>query len=196
LEDQYKLEDVDAPKYIVDAGANIGLTSALLLERFPDCSVLSIEPDPQNYSIASQNLKGYGDRCRLLRVALWSKEETLSVQRGTYRDGLDWASQTVSTNDPNSATVSARTLNSLLSEVGFPRIDLLKIDIEGAELQVFGEGDTSFLEKTSYCATECHDDQCLKAFVDATKRYGFSIRHEGELAIAWHPSGQPRRDHS
>ncbi len=188
LEDQYRLSEVAQPKYIVDAGANIGLTSVVLLERYPECKILVIEPDPQNYSMAERNLRSYGQRCQLFPVALWSEAGTLNVQRGVSGDRLDWACRTVATEKSSGVLVEARTLNSLLMEVGFPRIDLLKVDIEGAELQVFGEADTSFLEQTTYCAVECHDDQCLEAFTKATQRYGFSIRHEGELAIAWRHS--------
>jgi hypothetical protein len=34
----------------------------------------------------------------------------------------------------------------------FPRMDVLKMDIEGAETSVFGEGDTSLLAHTTFCA--------------------------------------------
>jgi FkbM family methyltransferase len=188
LEDQYKLDEIKHPKYIVDAGANIGLTSMVFLEQFPDCRVLAIEPDSQNYLIARKNLEVYGDRCLLYQVALWSEEGVVEVQRGVFRDGLDWSCHTVATCERTATAVDARTMNSLLAEVRFPRIDFLKVDIEGAELQVFGEGDTGFLESTKLCATECHDDRCSDTFVQCVKRYGFSVRHEGELAIAWRHS--------
>lgn len=198
LDNQYGLPEIVDPKYIVDAGANVGLTSVVLLERYPECRIIAIEPDPQNVRMAELNLRSYGERCRLFPVALWSEVGTLSVQRGVFRDGLDWACQTVATAERNGASVEARTLNSLLAEVDFPRIDFLKVDVEGAELQVFGEGDTSFLEQTTCCATECHDDQCLEAFLQAAQHYGFSIRHEGELAIAWRDpcSGGSRTERS
>lgn len=188
LEDQYDLAEIKHPKYIVDAGANIGLTSMVFLERFPDCRVLAIEPDSQNYSIAKKNLEVYGDRCLLYPVALWSEEGVVEVQRGVFRDGLDWSCHTVATCEWTATAVDARTMNSLLAEARFPRIDFLKVDIEGAELQVFGEGDTHFLEVTEICATECHDDRCSDTFVQCVTRYGFSVRYEGELAIAWRHS--------
>lgn len=188
LEDQYGLAEIAHPTYIVDAGANIGLTSVVFLERFPKCRVLAIEPDSQNYLIAKRNLEVYGDRSLLYPVALWAEEGVVEVQRGVFRDGLDWSCHTVATCERTGTTVDARTMNTLLTEVGFPRIDFLKVDIEGAELQVFGEGDTRFLERTKICATECHDDRCSNTFIQCVQRYGFSVRHEGELAIAWRHS--------
>ncbi len=190
LEDQYNLPEISEPEYIVDAGANIGLSSAVFLERYPKCRVLAIEPDPQNYAIAQRNLDCYGPRCQLLPVALWSTSGSVSIQRGQFRDGLDWSSQTVAVCESTHPTVDARTVNSLLEVAGFPRIDFLKVDIEGAELQVFGEGDTSFLERTRCCATECHDSQRTEVYKQTMSQYGFSIRHEGELAVAWRQSEQ------
>jgi FkbM family methyltransferase len=185
LEDQYGLEEIRQPQYIVDAGANIGLSSVVFLEKFPQCRLLAIEPDPQNYAIAQKNLEIYGERCRLLPVALWSEAGSLTVQRGIFRDGLDWSCQTVAASEHTGTVVDARTMRSLLDEVGFPRIDFLKVDIEGAELQVFGEGDRSFLSQTGVCATECHGPHCREVYIKAIESYGFAWRHAGELTIAW-----------
>lgn len=185
LEDQYNLPEISEPEYIVDAGANIGLSSVVFLERYPRCQVVAIEPDPQNYEIATKNLECYGERCRVLPIALWSSSGTVAVQRGNFRDGLDWSCQTVAVCEPEQTTVNASTMTALLLKAGFPRIDFLKVDIEGAELQVFGEGDTSFLERTQCCATECHDSLRVDVYCQTMSRYGFSIRHEGELVIAW-----------
>jgi FkbM family methyltransferase len=189
LEDQYGLEEVGQPQYIVDAGANIGLSSVVFLERFPQCRLLAIEPDPQNYAIARKNLDSYGDRCRLWPVALWSEAGSLTVQRGVFRDGLDWSCQTIVTSEHTGAVVAARTMKSLLDEAGFPRIDFLKVDIEGAELQVFGEGDRSFLMQTRCCATECHGPQCREVYIKAIESYGFAWRQAGELTIGWRSQG-------
>jgi len=185
LEDQYGMSKINDPRFIVDAGANIGLSSVVFLERFPKCQVLAIEPDPQNYAMAQRNLACYGERCRLLPVALWHEAGTVAVQRGEFRDGLDWSCQIVPAVEHSEITVASRTMNSLMEEVSFPRIDFLKVDIEGAELEVFGEGDCRFLAKTICCATECHGPECRDVFIQTISSYGFSWRNEGELTIAW-----------
>ena len=81
-------------------------------------------------------------------------------------------------------TVAAYSLNRLLEQFGFPRIDLLKVDIEGAELSVFRDGDTSFLADTACFAIECHGPDCQHAFALAAEGYGFRLRQCGELTVA------------
>jgi hypothetical protein len=69
----------------------------------------------------------------------------------------------------------------------FPRIDYLKMDIEGAELDVFRNGDLTFLKKTRVCAVECHDDDCMKAVTSALDKFGFKIEHKGEVLFSIRP---------
>ena len=82
---------------------------------------------------------------------------------------------------------AAYTVDELLLDAGFPRIDLLKVDIEGAELQVFRDGNTEFLLKTrGMAAVECHSAECVEAFESAVCD-GFHLRDTGELRVAERP---------
>ena len=95
LEQQYNLPAAHSAEFIIDAGANIGLASAYFLSINPMASVVAIEPDLENYTLAIENLKPFGARCRLIHGALWSRSGTVGVSRGTFRDGGHWATQTV-----------------------------------------------------------------------------------------------------
>jgi len=184
LDGQYDLSFPNSPAYIVDAGANVGLASLYFLRRFPQARVISIEPDPENFAIAQKNLAPFGDRCHLVNAALWSTAGTLFISRGTFRDGRHWATQTLPLQAAGEETVQARTIKSLTNEFRFPRVDLLKMDIEGAEVSVFGLGDTSFLGNTQVCAVECHGAEGETAFKKAAMPYGFKFKRFGELTVA------------
>ena len=56
LQSQYALPELASARYVVDAGANIGLTSAYILSRNPMAQVIAIEPDIENYRIAAHIL--------------------------------------------------------------------------------------------------------------------------------------------
>lgn len=191
---QYDLPRVENPKHVIDAGANIGLSSVYFLSRYPNANVIAIEPDLENYAVAKMNLKAFGSRCSLIHGALWSHEKELAVHQGEFRDGQHWATQTreidVSTENQNSglAFVQAVTVNQLMVTAGFPNIDLLKVDIEGAELEVFRDGDTSFLANTKYCAVECHSQECVQALTNALSQFDFQIEILGELHLAYQQS--------
>jgi FkbM family methyltransferase len=185
VSEQYSSEDIANARYILDAGANIGLTSLLMLDRNPTCQIISVEPDPHNCEVASINLAPYGERCRLIQGAIWSDSKPLVLSRGTFRDGNYWATQTLPASGAQEATVPSYTVGEITKD--FPSIDYLKMDIEGAELNVFRDGDLSFLEKTKICAVETHDDDCYKALTVALEKYGFKIEQRGEVTFGIRP---------
>ncbi|TWT33780.1 Methyltransferase domain protein [Posidoniimonas corsicana] len=188
LLEQYECLESNDVRYIVDAGANVGLTSLYFLNRYPHAHVIAIEPDVQNFDVAARNLRAFSSRCHIVNAGIWSEDTTLAVVRGDYRDGRHWATQTLPRVDGNDEGIPVFHLQTLLNRYGFPRVDLLKVDVEGAEDAVFRNGDTSFLKTTSSCAVECHGPECTEAFECAAARYGFRLRRVGELSLAERPA--------
>jgi len=184
LLEQYNLPVVDDSHYIIDAGANIGLTSLYILLRNPNAHIIAIEPDSENFAVATENLAPFKDRCCLIQAAVWSETGTIGISRGDYRDGGHWATRVETDLQSAAEEVPAMTIHEIMELVKFDRIDFLKMDIEGAELQVFRNGDTSFLEKTMCCAVECHGNECFNAFRQAVHSNGFSLSEQQELSIA------------
>ena len=74
----YGIEFDRDPEVIVDAGAHIGLVSALFATRYPDAKIIAIEPEPGNFEILSKNVKAYPNVVPLQR-ALWHREGKLQV---------------------------------------------------------------------------------------------------------------------
>jgi FkbM family methyltransferase len=183
---QYALRPEGPVEYIIDAGANIGLASIYLLRRFPLARVIAIEPDRENFEIAKHNLRMLSARCRLEYGAVWSAAGALGVRRGTFGDGRHWATQTVPLGSAAAIadTVPAFTIEQLMTHHRFPRIDVLKMDIEGAELPIFRDGDLSFLERTACCVVECHSQSAEEAFRSAMGRFGFVVTRHSENLIA------------
>lgn len=184
IDEQYSVR-MDAPvEYIVDAGANIGLASLYFLERFPKARVLSIEPDPRNFEMCKENLSRHSHRVSLVEAAVCGEDGFVTLSRNTYRDGREWATQVLQVVENSEDVVPSKTVNGLIDEFEFPRIDILKMDIEGSELGVFRDGDTRFLERTACCAVECHGDDCIEAFQGAVNKDVFILEFSGELTIA------------
>jgi FkbM family methyltransferase len=184
LEQQYNLPIVGRAEYIIDAGANIGLSSVYFLSRNKKARVVAIEPDSENFAIAQQNLASFGARCRLIHGALWSHSGTLAISRGTFRDGRHWSTKTVQDLHSGGEHVRAYSIDELIQATNFPRIDFLKMDIEGAELQVFRDGRDDFLSQIRCCAVECHNHSCVSAFKNAAEKFGLRCEDRGELTIA------------
>lgn len=178
--------DVDSglsnPGLIVDAGANIGLTSIFFALRFPECRIAAIEPSPDNFGLLVKNTRRLGNVAPM-RAALWHENGTLEIRdpgRGA------WAYQVGESSASSVGTVPATSMAALVAEHG--HVDLLKLDIEGAELNVLSDAE-SWIESVSAIVVELHPaihPECVTVFETATR--GFD-RHSlrGGLRLARRP---------
>ena len=158
---KYVIENIKAihpnPSLIIDCGANIGLTSHQLSYAFPKCQIISVEPDLGNYK---QLLKNLSARTNILALnqAIWSEARTLNIDYN-FRDGQDWSVRTTDEKTTSGVSVKSTTINQILELSGYKVIDFLKIDIEGAEKELFKNKNTSdFLNRTKFISIEIHDE--------------------------------------
>lgn len=152
------------PLRIIDAGANIGLTSIYYKERFPNAHIVALEPDHANYLILQKNTASL-DKITTLQQALWHREEPLHIANPSDKP---WAyrMQSGSGNTP----IPGTTIPSLMEQLAWPSIDILKIDIEGAEREVFANR-PAWVEQVSVIVIELHDcihTGCSRNFYLAT----------------------------
>ena len=155
---------------VVDAGANMGDTAAWYLSRFPEARVIAVEPDPENFELLKVNCKPYGDRAALVQAALWSSETTLLLRPAAEKDGTSVSAQT------GVGECRGISVPVLMREHGVTAIDILKCDIEGAELEVFSDGCDEWLSRTRCVVIETHGEACLQAVIAATRRQRFVHR--------------------
>lgn len=170
---------------IVDCGANIGCSSFYFLHRYPDAHVIAVEPDPGNFRLCQLNLAPFGDRVTLINSGVWSQRVPLRVERGCFRDGREWSFQVRPVNGDGAAEFMATTIDELIVRSGRGTIDLLKIDIEGAEQHLFGNGAAEWLERTRTLAIELHGPECQLAFDKALEGSRFRRACSGELTLCW-----------
>lgn len=168
LDKEYDCVSDHAPKVIIDAGANCGLTSVYYATKFPDAKIIAIEPEKGNFELMKENVSAYPNVVAV-RAALWNEPGTVVVDdpgegawsfraRGMDGDltGLD--------------TVDAVTIESIMEEHGIDRVCLLKMDIEGSELEVF-EHAQGWIDRVDSIVVELHErfkPGCTRAFYDAT----------------------------
>ena len=123
------LNDVSAP-IVIDAGAHIGLFSLWILSEKPASRILSIEADPQTYAVLCENiaLSAVSDSSwRALNRAAWGDSQPVR-----FTDEGQAISHRVS--DTGTISVKGVTLDELVDRIAPDgEIDLLKVDIEGAE---------------------------------------------------------------
>lgn len=140
------------PKIIVDAGANIGLASVQFAMKYPEATIYSIEPEDENFEMLKKNTETYSN-IKPIQAALMNYDGSgtvLDIGEGdlAYQIGTDMAEGIQS--------VKCVSITSLCEKNSISQIDLLKIDIEGAEKEIFS-GDCSWLDSVSVLIIELHE---------------------------------------
>ena len=176
---EYALEgNLDSPALIIDGGANVGMASVFFLNRYPSARVIAIEPDPANFELCRQNLSPYKNRAAVIEAAIWKQEGHLALQPNEQ----EWL---ISVRDDKPGSVRAVTMCSLMADAA--KVDILKLDIEGAEGEVFGSGAFEWLSRVHNIAIALHGERNKAAFFDALK--GF--RYELSMHCTWSDPAGP-----
>jgi FkbM family methyltransferase len=173
------------PRTILDLGANSGYSSAYFLSKCPAASVVAVEPDPGNYAICCRNLEPYGGRAKLVHGAAWPERANLALDRGNWRDGREWATQVKLAEGKAalSESIDGYDMPTLIGLCGGVEIDLLKIDIEGSELELFSRNTESWLPRVKHLCIELHGPDCEAVFFRALSGYSYNLSLTGELTV-------------
>jgi FkbM family methyltransferase len=176
-----------APAVVIDAGAHVGLSTLTLAHRFPEARIIALEPDAGNFAMLRRNT-AHLDRVVALNRALWSGPARLMLKNP---EATPCSYQFTDVGGDADRTVPAAGINDLMREFGLQQIDVLKIDIEGAEIEVFGAADRSWLRHVAMLIIETHDRMragCTDAIVAALDESWTRGAH-GEYMVLARPSG-------
>lgn len=181
-ERQYDTALPSAPKRIIDAGANIGLAAVFFANKYPEAEIVAIEPEESNFKMLTLNAGPYPN-IRAVRGGLWSHAGKLVL---VDPDLGNHGFQTVGSDAGESAEagVAAFTVESLMTLMKWDGVDLLKVDIEGAEKEVF-ESSESWIGRVGTVMIELHDGikpGCSQAFSAATASFGHRAER-GEVLV-------------
>jgi FkbM family methyltransferase len=144
--DSYGVE-LDA-RTIVDLGANVGFAAVALATRHPHARFVCVEPDPQSSALLQRNLELNGVDAVVLRAAVVGEPGRYAVAAGPAP-----ASNVVER--AAGGPVEGITLIDVFARGGVDHVDLLKVDIEGAEAGVF-EAAAEWAPRVAAVVAELH----------------------------------------
>jgi FkbM family methyltransferase len=144
---------------IVDLGANIGLATLYFGARYPQASILSVEPDADNFGVLLRNTQSLQQRVHQYQAAIWTHDGQINLRTedDANRSLGAWGIQVTTSPRPGQKSVPCYRLATILDLVGFSTVDILKIDIEGAELELFSDGIDDCLSRIQVIIIETHD---------------------------------------
>jgi FkbM family methyltransferase len=177
------------PKVIVDVGAHIGMASILFALKYPSAKIIALEPERANFAMLLRNTAGY-KTIRPIQAALWREDGEVTI--GPSKAHVKGAFEII---ENGCQKVPSVTMETLMRETGVDSIDLLKMDIEGAEKEVFDH--RGWMSKVNLLAIELHDrlrPGCRQNVQAAA--HGFSIQEKGEITFFFAEHFKEKSDYS
>ena len=161
---------------VVDAGANVGLAAVWFAHKYPGARIVALEPDPENAALLRLNTSRHPE-VEVLEAALWREDTTLDL---LDPGGGSWSMQVRESDEAPAALgrVEALSMPTVLERFGIERVGLLKVDIEGAELELFDDA-SAWIDRVDAIAVELHDrfrPGCSRRFFDATTAFPVSVQ--------------------
>ena len=167
----YDLGLTTPPDTILDLGANIGLATIYFARRYPNASIAAVEPMPENLRLLRKN------------VALNRVPATVIAGAADVADGRvimdtghkDYGHRVLDDGGTPKGTVvevAAFSIPTLLGRLGWDRIGLLKIDIEGHEKALLAQCD-DWIGRVETMCIECHEGFGEAELADFARQSGF-----------------------
>jgi FkbM family methyltransferase len=159
------------PRWMIDGGAYIGDTAAYFLSRFPNLTVVALEPNSDSYEMAVRNLEPYGGRAIVLKCGLWAADKCLHFD-GTY---------TSASIREEGQEIDCFSVESIMQRYSIRQLDILKMDIEGAEEAVLSAHPGKWLSKTRLLMVEFHGRNIREKACRVLSANGFTMRQHRSI---------------
>ncbi|MFG1422122.1 FkbM family methyltransferase [Roseixanthobacter liquoris] len=157
---EYESENLpETARTIVDLGGNIGLASVFFALKYPNAKILAVEPEADNFRMLEDNVRLLGERISAVRAAIWCEDGEINLFTEA-EDGSAlgaWGVQVSAEARKGSRLTPCYKLPTLMQKFGIDHIDVLKVDIEGAELELFSESTEEWLHKVDLIVAETHE---------------------------------------
>ncbi len=167
---------------ILDIGANIGLTSIYLSKKHPEKKIFAIEPDLSNSGLLLLNVSGIANMTPR-NFAIWGdRVDSLFIPPSTS----EWGRQTHTDKSNDSQEVKAIRVDDFMAAHRINNISILKMDVEGAEFNIFSKNPQPWLKKVESIVIELHESMargCTKAFSDSIAADFHPVATTSELVL-------------
>lgn len=175
----FEMPEHYSPELIVDGGANVGYASVYFANRYPDARIIAVEPNTDNCALFSKNCAAYSN-VELVQGALWSSNTDLIIENPAARSH---AFRVVEVPSPTNRSFKGFSVADILARSGKQYIDLLKLDIEGSEEQVFSSNYKDWIGCVKRVMVETHGTRSRRVVSTTAKNHGFSVSRIGEYTV-------------
>lgn len=161
------------PHKIIDAGANVGLAARFFKKKYREAQIVSLEIDASNCEMIHKN-NTHNKDVIVLQKALYFKKDYFKITDPFNATN----SFTIEQGTKDDHTISSTTVDEIMAEQNWDGVDLLKMDIEGAELEIFQNDVSKWLPQVQVLMIETHDrmrPHCSTIVLQKLDEYGFIL---------------------
>ncbi|MEX0643456.1 MAG: FkbM family methyltransferase [Pirellulales bacterium] len=183
LDNEYNLSKVlpdIRPATILDLGANVGMAAVYLHALYPDVHIACVEPDPRNLKLLEQTIATNRVNVTLVQGAVAAEAGRLRLRMGDNPTCSALETSPMHKLD-SSVEVDVFTVPQLLERLGWKSVDLLKVDIEGTEQELFARNN-NWLHKVGAIVLEIHPNTSPEEIGEYLVPFGFRLRRLGHGA--------------
>lgn len=167
----YELPLATPPETILDLGSNTGLTAIYFGRTYPAARLACVEPVPDNLRVLARNLELNTIRAEVIAGAAHVADGSVRIELGPMDYGHRVAEGMRDSAQP-CIDVAAYSIAAILRRLGWQRIGLLKVDIEGHEKILFS-ADCGWLSRVDAICIECHPGFGEPELIAIAEKYGF-----------------------
>jgi FkbM family methyltransferase len=192
LEDVYNIEAVVKqmpPKpVIIDIGANAGFFDVLILSKIKHAKIFAYEPIPRNIHQIRTTLEAnpsMKDHVVVHQVAVTgTASDKIDLYIESENDNSVIASifADFNTSNANKISVDTITLTDILLKNDLTEVDILKVDCEGSEYDIFYNTDPAVIRRAKMILLEVHDLDEDKNNITAMSKFlieiGYDVTHQ------------------
>ncbi|MEP6956615.1 MAG: FkbM family methyltransferase [Chthoniobacterales bacterium] len=172
---EYFLPPALAPQVIVDIGSNIGASILYFRELFPQAQIFGFEPHPETFEVLQRNVGGL-ERVSVFNFGVGTSDTTLSLPLVGGNFGGFGAKRATADGTTAQVACEFRHAGDALRKLGIARVDLLKIDCEGSELDVFRSLPAGTITGCKWIVGEMHDASAFEIFAMLAPHFDLDLR--------------------
>ncbi|MFM2337663.1 MAG: hypothetical protein RL115_856 [Bacteroidota bacterium] len=171
---------------IIDAGTNVGYASIYFLSFFEAGKIACVEPDAGNLKEIAFNLNTAikAGSVTVFPTGLMGGDDISIQTNRSFRDGKDWSVEVQPVGDDTG--LKSVSVASIMKAMQWQEVDIIKIDIEGAERYLFNTTENvQWLLTTKVVAIEIHDEfEIREKIYEILRAFSFIIFNVNETTIA------------
>ena len=143
------------PRTVLDLGANIGITPSVFAARWPNARIIAVEPELHNFELLQRNCSP-APHITAVQGAVWHSDgdlEILNPDSSAYGYRVGESAR----EHPASQAVQGLSIPTIMQRYSLESLDVVKMDIEGAEKDVFRSNADTWLPHVRVLIVELHD---------------------------------------